>query len=221
MASPFPLSARDVVEFRPATAAVIAARDVLEKAQAEAGVDAVAAAQAALEAAEAALAKRNPVYLLRPPTGKTKALVNYAVNADPCVPRLRDNTELLQTIEAEAADAGLLEVDLAAIAEAKPLVAAGQVLTGDLWAKVYGAAQDTAGGRRIIAGRLLFNELRIRHWIAHHLILSDAASPLAGYKPLSERDLDAIDNDDLRAINLELDRLSELTKADAKNSAAP
>lgn len=241
MASPMPLSARDAVEFRPAQAAVIAARAALEKAQAaqaasvnaiaadgeplgkpQADADAVvAAAQAALEAAEAEAAKADPIFRLRVPTGRTRALVNHATQADPAAPRFRDNAELLQAIEAEAVEAGLLDSDLAAIAEAKPLVAAGQSLEGELWTRIFNAARDTVAGRRIIADRNLWSELYIRHRVAHHLILSDAAAPLASYRPLSERDLDSIDQRHLLAIATELDRLSNLTAADAKNSDAP
>lgn len=225
-ASPFPLSARDTVEFRPATAAVIAARAALEDAQAAAGpaTDEVApddlaakvqAAQAALEAAEAEQAKADPIFMLRVPTGRTKALVQRATSADPDAPRLRDNAELLAAIEAEARDAGLLDDDLAAIAEAKPLVAAGKMMDGELWSRVFAAAQDTAGGRRIIADRVLYSELHARHRIAHHLVLDGQQ-----HRPLSERDLDSVERY-LPAINAEIERLSTLAAADAKNSAAP
>lgn len=234
MASPFPLSARDVIEFRPAQAAVIAARAALEEAQAETAtvlpadgspvtipLDKLAAAQAALADAEAEQAKADPVYRLRVPTGRTKALVGHAVQCDPCAPRLLGNTELLAAIEAEAADAGLLEDDLAAIAEAKPLAAKGETLPDALWTRIFRAAQDTVAGRRIIADRVLYTELHARHRIAHHLLLQTATAPLANYRPLSEHDIDSIDQRYLVAINAELERLTSLSAADAKNSAAP
>lgn len=228
MAHPMPLSARDTLEFRPRSAAVIAARealgvleaDVLGRTKEGAPVSeedqaALVEAQAALEAAEAARAEDDPVFLLKVPTGRTKALVNHAIYADADAPKFQGNKELIAAVEAEADEAGLSAEDVAALARAKELIAAGADMPQELWSLIHAAAQQTDAGRMIIADRILFSELLARHRIRYHLALP-------GKKlPLSERDVDTVEPAYLGAINAELVRLSELTKADAKNSAAP
>lgn len=245
MAHPMPLSARDLYEFRPNAAAVIAARAEVEKAQAEldsvqalhaqhqgdggamvahecheidvkGARDRLEAAQKALDEAEAACSAADPAFLLKIPTGRTKALLQHAVNTDPDIPAFRGNKVLLAAIESEAEAAGLTADDLTAINEARKVVESGEGLTGDLWSKIYNMAQATETGRALIADRLLHVELVGRHRVRLHLVLDGKRSPL------SERDLDEPGVADyLSAINAKLIELSEVSKAAAKNSAAP
>lgn len=219
-----PISAADLIEFRPNAAAVIAAREAANKAAAalaaspddEALKAALDAADAALEAAEAEQAGNDPVFRLRPPTGRIRALISHATLADPDAPRFRDNAALLDAIEAEADEAGLLDDDLAAVAEARELVKAGKNLDGDLWGRIFAAAQDTRGGRRIIADRLLSGTIDARHRVRYCLVVDGLPSPLR------DTDLDRPDIAGwLGAINAELLRLETLGRDDAKNSDAP
>lgn len=219
MAYPMPISARDLIEFRPNSEAVIRAREAVEKAQADinAALTAVTGEMnAALESAEKALAaaeeareKADPVFMLRVPNGRTKAIFVRDINADPDMPKYSGNKEL---IAAALTEAEALEPDeVQALNDAAQFFADGKDAPESVWRPAVEAVNKTAAGRAILADRYLFGELSGRHRIRHHLVIDGVRNPLP------EHEIDRIEDVYLAAINAKLIEMSEMSKDTAKN----
>lgn len=226
MAYPMPISARDLIEFRPNSEAVIKAREAVEKAQADinaaltaenGGPDSVTdEIKAALEDAEKALAaaeeareKADPVFMLRVPNGRTKAIFVRDINADPDMPKYSGNKELVTAALTEADSLDPAEVQ--ALNDAAQFFNDGKDAPESVWRPAVEAANKTAAGRSILADRYLFGELSGRHRIRHHLVIDGVRNPLP------EHEIDRIEDGYLGAINAKLIEMTELSKDAAKN----
>lgn len=224
-----PISSKDTVEFRPAAAAVKAAREALEKAQAtvnealtadDGGPDsvtgdmkkAVEAAQKAMDDAEEARAKSDPSFSLIVPTARTMALVDYDMDLDPDLPTREALKDAIGGILADAKEAGLSDDAIAAIERAASLTEAGDSVTGADWEALAKAAGKLFSWRVLMAPYKLYANLEAGYRIRRHLVLH------ASRKVLSEADLETPEvKPYLSAINAELVRLSTVSEADAKN----
>lgn len=215
-----PISSKDTVEFRPASAAVKAAREALEKAQAafneafenEDLKKAADAAQKALDAAEEARAKADPSFSLIVPTARTMALVDYDMEMDPDLPTRAPLKDVIGDLLAEAKDEGLSDDAIAAIERAAALADAGDSVTGDDWEALAKAAGKLYSWRVLMAPYKLYANLEAGYRIRRHLVLHSSR------KVLSEADLETPEvKPYLGAINAELVRLSTVSEADAKN----
>lgn len=217
------------VEYRPNSAAVKAARETLEKAQAavnealtaeNGGPDsvtdemkkAVDDAQKAMDAAEEARAKADPTFSLIVPTARTLALVEYDMEMDPDLPTKASLRDVIGDILAEAKDAGLADDAIAAIERAAELAEAGDSVSGADWEALAKAAGKLYSWRVLMSPYKLYANLEAGYRIRRHLVLHPSR------KVLSEADLETPEvKPFLSAINAELVRLSTLTESDAKN----
>ncbi len=236
MSTTLPISAADLIEFRPNAAAVLSARTELASAQEKydaahaepaagqvavpeaeraAIASALTLAQNLLADAEARLEKSDPAFMLRVPTGRTKALIIHAANADPHMPRFRSNAALLRAIADEVDRADLSDDERTALDAAQACIAEGRVIPNESWMHVFTAAQQSATGRIILADRQLSAQLEMRHRLSYCVAIPGRRAPL------TDRDLDAIPEQYHGAIHAEILRLGELSEDAAKNFDAP
>lgn len=237
MASPLPISARDIHEFRPNADAVKAAQEGLEAAKkaaadaakavaaADADADAEAllsadeAATAALKAAEAALlaaeearGKSDPVFRLRVPSGRIDTLVSCDVQSDPDIPATVDTDRMIrETLDEGEIDGMSLEDRGHLLAALDSFNATGNV-PAEMWGRVFPIIRTTGSGRAALASNICAVELIARHRVRHHLVLEGRRGAL------SDRDLDRDDiKPYLSRIHARITQLSSLTQDDAKN----
>lgn len=209
-----PVSATDIIEFRPAAERVKRAAAALAEARAAKPKNpvAIAAAEADLAAAEAAQAQRDPAYRLRVPTIRTKSASTGDLVAECCV--TKSNADLIAAMLAEPDR--LSSDDAAFLAEIK-IDADGHCPDAD-WPRVHTIARAIPAGARILADRIHSANLARLHSIRHHLILDGERSPLA------ESSVDRLNRahpEDILAIADKIDRLMVASEDEAKNSDAP
>jgi hypothetical protein len=208
-----PISAADIIEFRPAAERVAKATADLEATREVRPVNPVAvqAAEQALSDAEAAQAQRDPVYRLRVPTIRTKSAAARDLMAEGISPKGDD-----ALIAALAADPSQLSPeDAAFLSGVQSAMTDGAGIPPADWPRVYGIARSVPEAARIIADRIHHSAMNRLHIIRHHLILEGQRSPL------SESAIDALPADDLGAIGDKIESFLAPTRDEAKNSDAP
>jgi len=207
-----PISAADLIEFRPAAERVTAAQVALAGAQAADTPNPVTlqSAETALAEAEAAQAADDPVYRLRVPTERSRAGVNRDVIAEGLL--LKGNTELIDAILASTDE---ISPDDAAFAQGvKQAMKDSDTIPDGDWPRIHLIARTIPAAARIIADRLMYSTMTRIHSIRHHLVIEGQRTPLP------ERVLDDLarnNPDDVAAIGAKIDSLLTVDRDTAKN----
>ena len=198
-----PVSAKDMIEFRPAAARIARAAAEVETAKNSIPFNQIAvdAAEMALADAELAQEERDPVYRLRVPTMRSKARVDADLTAEAIVPKYNSDVvaAILSSGEVSPEDEEFLrKVDTNDISHAD-------------WTRIYWLARSIPESARILANWSLHRLMLKIHKIRHHLILDGERSPV------SEASIEALPDGDAAEIAEKIDDLMTPTKAEAKN----
>lgn len=196
-----PISAADVIEFRPAGERVKAVREQLlaleeqlvqakgdssklSKEQAAALKVDIAKAEQLVAFAEAEQRLSDPVYMLRVPTARTKAHANRDVSAEGVV--TKSNSALLQAFAEHES-----EMDIADREFVKSVRDGmkGDTIQPEDWVRLSTLGLQFPSSAKIIADRVLLNDLTRIHLVRHHLIVDGQRSPLPErfYDQLNQR----------------------------------
>ncbi len=171
-----PVSAADLIEFRPAAERVAKARAAFTDAQAlePPNVVALNATETALAEAEAAQAAADPVYKLRVPTERSRAGLMRDVVAEGVLPR--GNADLVAAILASADEISPDDADFVRTVQ-HAMKGADDVPVDD-WPRLSLIARTIPAAARIIADRLMYSSVSRIHAIRHHLVVEGQKTPL-------------------------------------------
>jgi hypothetical protein len=228
-----PVSASDIIEFKPAEERVFRATDERDDAkealakctpsspakksapksdERAAAEMRLAAAEEVLAAAEGALAAAagNPIFSLRVPTERSKAAVNRDITSEAVV--LRSNVDVLDS--ALAAQDEISPADAEFLKSVRAATGTDGVISDDNWPRVFSIARSVHASAQIIADWLYHSSIRRIHLIRHHLIIDGQRSPLRE----SVFEAWVADNSEFApAVGEKIDSLLTVRKATAKN----
>lgn len=203
-----PVSAKDIIEFRPALDRVNVAKQVLLDAQSANPKNpiVVSASEMAVSDAEISLAANDPIYQIRVPTIRSKMRFERDVSAEPVA--LRENVKMIDCVIAYP-EVGPEYADF--LASVKATTEAGSQLSMDDWVKFHGIARSVPAASAILADFAYQRGLRQFHAIRHFLIIEGQPSPLP------ENAVDALPEEDLGDIAAKIESLISPDKATEKN----
>lgn len=203
-----PISARDIIEFRPALDRVNAAKAALEAATSDPAPNDIVtnAAQHALDAAELAMASHDPVYKIRTPTIRSKSasardLMSEGVG-------LRSDAELISML--------IQNDDLIAFEDLAFLKSLNLDDIDPLnWPRLSSIARSVPDGATVIADRIYYGNMSRIHNIRHHLVVDGQRCPLP------ESYIEIIPSEYIGAIGNKIDSMIYPSVDELKNSDAP